>query len=42
MNIYTDVEAIVRFCFSNLKGFNVGITDEWNLSRMPLKWAQVA
>jgi hypothetical protein len=31
MKIYTDTEGILRFCLSNLKGSNVGITDERGL-----------
>jgi hypothetical protein len=27
LNIGTGVQAILRFCLSNLKGYNVGITD---------------
>jgi hypothetical protein len=31
MKICTSIQAILRFCFSNLKGCNVGITDARNL-----------
>jgi hypothetical protein len=31
MKIGTDIEGILRFCFSNLKGCNIGVTDGSNL-----------
>jgi hypothetical protein len=42
MQISTGVQAILKFCLSNLKGCNVGITDGRDLCRMVLKWAQMA
>jgi hypothetical protein len=42
MKIGTGAEGILRFCLSNLKGCNVGITDRKDLCSVPLKWAQVA
>jgi hypothetical protein len=31
MKIGAGVQAILIFCLRNLKGFNVGITDGWDL-----------
>jgi hypothetical protein len=31
MKIFTDIEGILRFCLSNLKDSNVGITDDRGL-----------
>jgi hypothetical protein len=39
---YTGVKGILRFCLSNLKGCNVGITDGRNILSAPLKMAQLA
>jgi hypothetical protein len=42
MKIATGVQAILRFCLRNLRGCNVGITDEKDLRSASLRWAQVA
>jgi hypothetical protein len=31
MKIGTGIQAIIRFCLSNLRGCNDGITDGWDL-----------
>jgi hypothetical protein len=36
------VQEILRFCLSNLKSYNIGISDERNVLRAPLKWAKVS
>jgi hypothetical protein len=41
MKIFTGVEKILRFCFSNMKGCNFVITDGRDLRNAPLKWAQI-
>jgi hypothetical protein len=41
MNIGKGVQAILRFCLSNLRGCNVGIIDGRDLRIMPLRLAQV-
>jgi hypothetical protein len=38
MKIATGVQAILRFCLRNLRGYNVGITDERDLCITPLSW----
>jgi hypothetical protein len=40
--IGTGIQAILRFCFSNLNGYNIGIIDGKELWSAPLRWAQVA
>jgi hypothetical protein len=40
MKIGRGDQAILRLFLSNLRGYNVGITDERVLSSTPLKWAQ--
>jgi hypothetical protein len=42
VNIGTVIQAILRFCLSNLKYCNVGITDGNDFLCTPLKLAQVA
>jgi hypothetical protein len=42
LQIIMGVQVILKFCLSNLKGCKVGITDERDLWRKQLKWAQVA
>jgi hypothetical protein len=42
MIIDTGVQAILRFCFNNVRGNNVGITDGRDLLSAPFRWAQVA
>jgi hypothetical protein len=42
MKTGTGVEELLRFCFNNLKGFNVYSTDGRDLLSEPLKCAQVA
>jgi hypothetical protein len=42
MKIGKGAEGILRFCISNLKGCNVGITEGQDFCGAPLKWAQVA
>jgi hypothetical protein len=37
MEIGSGVEGILRFNFSNLKGWNIGIIDGRDLGSMPLK-----
>jgi hypothetical protein len=39
VKIITEVEEILRFCFSSLKGCNFGISDERDFLITPLKWA---
>jgi hypothetical protein len=41
MKIGTGVQAILRFCFVNLRGRIVGITDERDSLCTISKWAQV-
>jgi hypothetical protein len=41
MKIGTGVQAILRFCFRNLRDCNVGVTDGRDLF-MALRWLQVA
>jgi hypothetical protein len=41
MNIGEEVQSILWFCLSNLRGSNVGITDGRDLRRKLLRWAQV-
>jgi hypothetical protein len=42
MIINTGIQAILRFCFNNLRGDNVGITDRRDVLSAPFRWAQVA
>jgi hypothetical protein len=42
MKISIGVHAISRLCLSNLRGFNVGITDAMDLLSTSLRWLQVA
>jgi uncharacterized protein YraI len=41
MRIGTGVQAILRFCLSNFRGCNVGISDGRDLRNTPLKLAQM-
>jgi hypothetical protein len=41
MKIGTGVQAILKFCLTDLKGRNVGITEGNNLCYTSLKWSQV-
>jgi hypothetical protein len=42
IKIGINVQALLRFCLSNLKCCNIGIIDRRDLLCTPLKWAQVA
>jgi uncharacterized protein YraI len=42
MKINKGVQALFRFCLSNMNGCNVGSTNGKDLSNAPLRWAQVA
>jgi hypothetical protein len=42
MKIGTGVQAILRFCFRNMRGPNVGITDGSEIRCMPLGRLRVA
>jgi hypothetical protein len=42
MKIDAGVQAIIRFCFRNLRGCNVGITDGKESGSASLRWALVA
>jgi hypothetical protein len=42
MKTGTDVQAILRFCLSNLRGYNVGVTDGRDLLGALLRWPLVA
>jgi hypothetical protein len=35
------VQAVLRFCFRDFRGFNVGITDGRDLRTTPLRWTQM-
>jgi hypothetical protein len=39
MKIGTGIQAILRFCLSNLNACNVGITNRRNLCSLLLRWA---
>jgi uncharacterized protein YraI len=42
VKIGTGVQAILRFCLSNMRGCNVGTTDGRDLWSAPLRWPLVA
>lgn len=42
MKISIGIQAILRFCLSNLTGCNVSIIDGKELCNAPLRWTQVA
>jgi uncharacterized protein YraI len=42
VKIDTGVQAILRFCFRNFGGCNVGINDGRGFLIRPFRWAQVS